>query len=322
MAATTGRRPYAWSAGVVGVLLVGALTACGDDASSLEVGESATGPAGVTGTAVEVRVPSGTITVTVGSPVQEIAAGSREVTAPDGGALVPVSWSLDRYQTTGVTGFDAETELAILAGDDPTPLTTITDAATPATGSRVVAIDGTAAVDGVSATYDGLEQVLGLDGSRDAGVAEQLYAPAADGGDRDCSQGWRSVPQADLDLSCSVRAWTLPYLPGAGWADEGRTHVVVDQALILDAVTDEGEEYRATFVEGTAQVAGTDVDGAPFEEGRGGAGSFSVRLEATNVEPSATWEVESEFELRSRVGRGPLDGRRVTLTGGGTVVGD
>lgn len=316
------RRTHALPAAAVAVLLLGALTACGDGASSLEPGESAAGPGGVTGTAVEVRVPSGTITVTVGAPVEQITSGSRELTAPDGGALVPVSWSLERYQTSGVTGFDAETELAVLVGDDATPLSTITDAATPATDSRVVAIDGTAAVDGVSATYDGLEQVLGLDGSRDAGVAEELYAPAADGEPQDCSQGWEGSPGTDLDLTCTVRAWTLPYLPGVGWSDEGSTHVVVAPDLTLSTVTDPGgADYRASFAEGTARVAGADVEGAPFEEGLGGAGSFSVRLEATDVDLPVTWDVEAGFDLRSRVGRGPLDGRRVVLTGGGTVAG-
>ncbi|WP_210649523.1 hypothetical protein [Nocardioides sp. SYSU D00065] len=303
----------------MGLLALGLAGGCGDgDSGTLAAGESTPGPAGVSGDTFEVRVPSGSITVTVGEPVGSVTVGSQEFTAPEGGALVPVAWALDRYQTSEVTGFDEDTELRLVAGDEPATVTTIPDGATNATGSRVVAVGADTPVETVSATYAGLEQQVHLDGSRDAGVAEALYEPAAAGERQDCSAGWRARPAATLELDCTVRVWMLPYLPDAGWSEDGSLHAVVEPAVTLTKVTAAGEQYRATFATATAQVDGVAVD-APVDEGPGGAGSLSGRLVATDLETPSEWIVEATFDLRSRFARGPLDGTQLILTGGGAI---
>lgn len=310
------RRAALAAAGLLATVLV---TGCGDSGSTeLAAGGSTAGPGGVEGDTFDVRVPSGALTVTVGEPVATITSGSQELTAPAGGALVPVSWSLDRFQTSEVTGFDEETELALVVDGEPTTVTSVPDAPTSATGSRIVSIPEDGEVDTVLATYAGLEQRIHLDGTREAGVAEALYEPAADGEREDCSEGWDSAPRAGLDIECTLRVWTLPYLPDAGWAEAGSTHLVVEPDLTLVTVTDAGEEYRATFSAATGEVGGATVD-APFEEGTGGPASVAVRMVSDDMALPSDWQLEATFDLRSRAARGRLDGTTLTLTGGGRI---
>lgn len=297
---------------------VTALAGCGQRADELEVGETVEGRPVTDGTALEVRVPSGTLQVRVGPAVASVTDGSREITAPAGGALVTVAWSLDRAREDGVTGFDQETVLSVVVDGEPTEVATIPDSPTPVSGSRLVAVGSEGPVEAIGADYDGVEQVLRLDGSRDAGVAEALYEPAADrAAEEDCASSWRAEPSADLDLSCTLRYWTLPYLPDAGWAPEDTTHVVVRSALTLAKVTDGRDQYRATFAEGTATLgAGTP---ASLTDGTGGSGSFQVRAVADSVTVPVTWDATAAFDLRSRAARGPLDGTRITLSGSGVI---
>lgn len=305
------------------VLAVGGVTAgCGSptdsDETQLSVGDTTEGPARIEGDEFEVRVPSGAITLTVGAPERSVTTGSGQVTAPDGGALVPVTWSLDRFQTAGVTGFDQETGLSLVTGDDPAAVATIPDTTTAATGSRLVAVADDDAVEAITATYDGVEQVVSLDGTREAGIAEGLYEPSATGEREDCSQGWQLRPRAEIELECSVQAWTLPYLPGLGWADEGTTHVLVEPVVTLWKVTANGDDYRATFETGTITLAGEELDVA-LETGADGPASLAGRLQAPSATTPVDWQVSATFGLRSRVGHGQLDDTEVALSGGGSV---
>ena len=105
----------------------------------------------------------------------------------------------------------------------------------------------------LAVTYDGLTQTLDpATGEREAGAAAVLYdepvadaeaACAADGFDREGVQ---------LDLACLAGPpQRTPYLPGPGWAAEGRSWLVAGTVVSVDSVVVDGTSYDVESLEPT-----------------------------------------------------------------------
>ena len=173
-------------------------------------------------------------------------------------------------------------------------------------------MDGSGEPSSVSVAYDGVEQHVSLDGSRESGPADALY-DSADTQTADCSKGWRLDPTARLEVECRARTWTLPYLPDAGWVADGSVHVIVEPDVTLWKATVQGDQYRARF------VSATDAADTSYDHGNSGAASFEGLIVSESVALPYEWQVDATYQLRSRGPRGSLDGREVTLSGGGVV---
>lgn len=303
---------------VLTVLAVPALAACGT--GDAEVGTVLDEDAGrVEGTVVEARVPSATIELAVGQPVDEV--GDRS--APDGAAFVPIGWTVDRIPAGPLTGtqaftrYDGETEVAVLADGDPVDLVTIDDRSGSDDSRYVVLPDGERGEGGeggegeptvtFEVTYDGVTQTLGTDGSREAGIAEPLYDAAADGVNADCSDVWR---RPGLNLTCLMTSWVLPATPDHGWATEGNVFVVVDPVLDVNGIAGPDGNLEVAFTDDRSTVDQTAPD-APLETGLAGEGSVQGLLVVEVPEGQAhTWQADLGFE----VVEGPRSGRAFRLT--------
>ncbi len=200
-------------AAAVAVAVLATLSACGAG-STLGEGDTVQGPTTVDGTAYEFRVPSGGITVTIGEPVDSVdSASGDEASAPDGGALLPVSWALDRQRPLPVTGFDQEAKIAIETDGETVDVVTIPD--TPVSSDAVyVAVPGDGTDVTASVTYDGVTQVIGADGERDGGIAEALYDDAAGGDLRDCPESASASRAQTSTAGCA--AGCCPTCPATG----------------------------------------------------------------------------------------------------------
>ncbi|MEO9325577.1 hypothetical protein ABFT23_18950 [Nocardioides sp. C4-1] len=226
------------------------LVACSEDDAEQVTGRP---QPGLEGSVTTVVVPAGAIEVTVAEAVDEVSAGDaddgEEHRPPRGWRYLPVQVAFGRADPTVVNTsgkVDAPVAVSIDVGDEsydlPAPYTVDAEgraeAAAPVTTYVPTRSEGDVVV---SVDYDGLEQRLGTDGSRDAGVAEAYYdGTAVTGGELDCTEGWTAAPDVDVDIGCRLRPTITPYLPGLGWADEGRTYVEVDTELLLTDLTIDG----------------------------------------------------------------------------------
>ena len=104
-------------------------------------------------------------------------------------------------------------------------------------------------------TYDGLTQTVSpATGDRDAGVAAPLYDEPTIGVEAPCTSEGFATPQVQPDVSCVVNApQRTPYLPGHGWAEDGRTFVLVTAFFTVDSV-----EVRGTLARRRRGHAATD----------------------------------------------------------------
>ncbi|TYL54907.1 hypothetical protein FXB39_04690 [Nocardioides sp. BGMRC 2183] len=299
MTCTDGGGPMArWVRVGVGLLsgaaLAGGLVACGTDGA--EIGSVLDErPDTVAGQTVPVRVPSASIELEVGDPVTE-ADG---VSAPEGGEIVPIGWTVDRTPAgplTGphaFTGYDGATEISVLSDGEPVDLVTIEDAAGSNSGAFVVLPQGQGPVT-FEVTYDGLTQTVATDGSREAGVAEVYYDDAADGVESDCAQAWQ---QSDVDLTCRVASWVLPYTPEEGWVEDGSVYVVVQPALDVNALVTGRQRDEVAFVSDASTLDGT-APRAPLEAGDAGEGSVQgLLVAAVPVAEQHRWQAELTFTV-------------------------
>jgi hypothetical protein len=277
--------------GVAGLLALAVLGACGDDDSGAgdasEVGRVVVGHLsdGVRGDSAFVLVPTGRLDVTVGTAVDRVtadqAADGNEHRAPDGGSFVPVQWSFDPFGEGGarvpVIGANPEpTEVALVVGDTSVELGSpykvtgegITDTGV---GTMYAAVDGAPdAVDDVqvSVSYDGLTQTVNpATGERDAGAAAPLYDKPSMGIEAPCTSEGFAHGRVRPEISCLVNAPTrVPYLPTHGWAEDGRTWLVVPLDIAIDSVDVGGTSYDVTSVEPRLTVDG----GEPLADDRFG----------------------------------------------------
>lgn len=308
----------------VGLVAVLALSACTshDEAERLAPGEVVPDVLPHDGTGIAIVVPSQHVDLRMGEPTARIGASAAGLRAPDGGSLVPVTWSLNRHLDAPVTGFEAATRMTLKTSEREVEIAVIPDSPTDVLGGVVVALAEGEEVETIGVDYDGLEQTFAADGERSPSIADQLYEPSWSGQVQDCTDDFAlaDTPGLEPRTACEVRAWGVPYLPGEGWAEQGEVHLIVEPRLNLLQVRGEGEEYRTRFVSSSDTVDGQDGRGA-LELGTEGTGSVGGRLVATVPTDSDTppeWASRMTFELIEH-GVGPRLGDQVTLRGTTTL---
>ena len=261
-----------------GLLLGAGLTACGDQGSATSAGEVVVGHASdeVTGDAAFVLLPTGRIDLVVGAPTEKLTDEQVEDgrRAPDGGSFLPVSWAHDPFGEggvpIGVIGAEPqEAQVTLVAGgtraDLGSPYRVVGETGTADSGvsTMYVAVDQSPdEVGDVSfeVTYDGLTQTVSTSsGERDAGVAAPLYDEPTIGVEAPCTSEGFATPQVQPDVSCVVNApQRTPYLPGHGWAEEGRTFVLVTAFFTVDSVEVQGSSHDVDEVTPRLTLDGAD----------------------------------------------------------------
>jgi hypothetical protein len=309
-------------------LLMG-LAACSDDASATVAGEVVPGRASleIVGDFGYLLVPTGRIDVVVGEAVTRAvnadeANDDQDHEAPDGGSWIPVHVFHDPFGDLGVP--------VEVTGGSPQPaqVALVVDGTTVHLGApyRVAGEQGTvdSGLDNVwvavgqrpdeieslqvAVTYDGLTQTLDpRTRAREAGAADPLYDSEPAQLTTTCDPAGFDSGRARLDGSCAIGpAQRTPYLPGAGWADEGRSWLVVGAAVSVDRVRVDGEWHGVDTIEPTVTADGQD----PLPpDGRFG----EVRHDPDRAAATWAFDVAATGEVR-------LDlTLRIALEGGGSV---
>ena len=320
-------RPMIRLTAAAALLAVGALTGCTDDSGP---GAAADEPVpgrlsdDVTGDEVFVLVPAGRLDLTIGAPVEgsidgDLAADDETHDAPDSGSFVPVAWSHDP--------FALEDQAALMStAPKASEVTLVVDGERHALGSPYEVVSDQAVADNpvgvfyvpvgsvpepseitVEVEYDGQTQTVTATGERDAGVAAPLYDEP--------TEAFASCPARDesdpagfaFRLRCDVGpGQAVPYLPDRGWAEDGRSYVVVGYELRLDDVTysDGGGEAEYDVVRTTAALTLDGEDplgsmpelGEPENEG-GDVSDFVVFDSAVEAERSLRFELSYDLSV-------------------------
>lgn len=271
------------------------------------------------GRTAEVRVPWGSLQVTVSEPVAETADGKR---AGHDASFVGVQVSLDgpedllvadrtpdgalqdptftlvadekEYVLDGLTGWVGDTEIAQVAR------------------RQYVAVSGLPKAVSLHVGYDGVDQVVdGLTGGVDRATAAPLYTLGFAGGAQPCGDPLWSPDASDVGenvTTCVVTSSAQrPYVAGLGWADEGKSWMVV--SVLTGAPT----EFAGP--DGTYEVAESEstylLDGQAPEE------SFALNdaLPLGAVEDASGNDVQiAVFEVASDRATGQFE-VRTSLTG-------
>ncbi|WP_121256135.1 hypothetical protein [Nocardioides ferulae] len=317
---------------------LGLLTSCGADGlavGDVEASEVATPPEGVK--TVSVTVPTGTLDVSVAVPAQEVG----DLQAPDGGSLLWISTDFqDMAVRRDVWSFAAREGAAMPIGlrvsveGTTYPVGVVrrgaagTDGGEPvprdlvvALGERLVTQDDVS----VEVTYDGLAQTVHLgDGSRDPGPADALYADAPRPGDLPtvpCANG--PVRHGDLTapMTCRVGpAFTVPYLPALGWAEEGRAWTVVGLGVDLPRVELAAPgvaagSYAVTGVESSPALSGQQpVEMLDETIDAQGARYAAQLVFASTPEVGGLLRIDLDYTLRLADSRGPGKNPPATTT--------
>lgn len=311
-----GRRRPAHSALVVAVALLG-IAGC-SSGTELAVGEvdATDAPAadGVDGHRVSVTVPTGRLDIVVAEPREEIG----DQRAADDGSLIRLTTSFrDAEVRTDVWAFAARegnaepVTLALEVGDERYDVGVVRRGADQdnelAPDDAVVAVPDGVRLDDVRLLvgYDGLEQAASAaDGTREPGPADALYDGAERGPSANCARG-RFEPRVDPEFRCRVgEARLLPYLPGPGWAEEGRGWLVVSLGTELT-------EVRA----GDARYEVGSVANRTTYQGESAAATFDERHDSVTYSAQLAFDV-ANGEAADRQGlRVALD-YRLSLTAG------
>lgn len=198
----------------------------------------------------EVRLPIGTVRLSSGAPLDEIAArrvgedGDGSLRAADDAAIVPLSWSFSpslSYQDllAHPNGFS----LSLAAGGERTELGALDvdphaakDSGLLPEGSFIAVVAGSGEDLELQVTYEGVTQSVEMSsGDVERGRAEELYpdGPVTYGSKDDCdarrTDESRYVDAGSGSIYCRVDPLTrTPYLPDLGWAEPGRVWSVVD----------------------------------------------------------------------------------------------
>lgn len=274
-------RPAGSLLAALAVLLVP--TACGD--SSADPGARAQRPVvardPMAGDRASVLLPTGRLDLTVGTPVDAVPADRtkdlKAVSAPDGGSLVPVSWTFDGSQAPWLGLLAAHPDEAVVSLQvggrsyrvgPPYQVGAGGTIATDPDRAFYVPVGATPdpADIAVSVAYDGLTQVVHpATGESDLGVAAglaRLEGPRP-GGVPCPDHGWRAVPRSvDVQVDCTISlAGRTPYWPTAGWAEAGHQWLVLDvpEVRLLRAVArgpHGSTTYRVADISDLSRYAG------------------------------------------------------------------
>lgn len=306
------------------VLLERVVSEANDDTTSADVGDAVPLGTELHGLQRTVQLPSAEVTVTVSDPVRSLdtrvleESGDHDLlTAPDDGALVPVSWRVRGIG--GVLGHQPDPnpiDLRLLAGDERIELDSVLledssdlrSAVDPT--SVAVALDEDVTADDltVEITYDGLTQTIDVaSGELDTGAARALYedpvtyATGCDVGDRDtarqCTVSAPSgSPMRPDDASITAGHVRLtPYDPERGWAEEGKLWAVV--GLRLSGTGDLESASGAQRTVRRQNAPDVTLDGrSPVRTddlGRGGTSYGALAISGT-----AVFSVDADAELR------------------------
>jgi hypothetical protein len=126
--------------------------------------------------------------------------------------------------------------------------------------------------------YDGLEQSVSADGSREPGVADALYAEAERGPSITCGDG-SLQPDLEVEGRCRVgEARRLPYLPQLGWAEEGRSWLVVSLGIDLSEIRAGSASYAVDTVQDRTTYQGEPAAATIDEQQDSDAGTWSAQL--------------------------------------------
>jgi hypothetical protein len=304
------------------VLLVALVaSACDDAATGKEgapVGTVLGYPTPAEGRHVTVTVPDGRYDFTVGRPRHDLPVYDEQYDhAADGASLVAVSWELDTQggPPAARTGAAVEPSFALVAGErryslDEAMLSrdvegSLTDGPVELSGTAWVSVAGEPDDLAVSVDYDGLDQVVGLDGLDDRGVdspASALYRPASWVVARGAcagptlADGYR--PHRVGQTLCRAGVVSTPYADGVGWVgSREQTWLVVDVRAYLGGIVEwRGPAGSATYDLGdatlTATYAGQPPAATPTD---GAADDHQVWVFAANpydlqpIEVTGTW---------------------------------
>ncbi len=269
----------------------------------------------VTATPVEFRVPTGTVTVALGTPVDHLDADdvldvdqtdTDGVDAPDDARFVPVQVA---FTTEGApwggllaTAGVAPTRISLVAGSGPPedgvavpdPYTVVMDGRGISGGGRtttaVVVSERTAQDLRIRVEYDGAAQEA-APGATPSGDAAALGALDAPGSPRPCGAwttdrpGWR----ATVTCRVTVSGWT-PYWPGRGWepADDPWLVVRIGEVALERVVDERGREVDLGDVRASGLLLGglrdrTAVLGVRDVDPTGGGRPTSVPLGSVAV---------------------------------------
>jgi hypothetical protein len=298
------RRPFTWLA--VAALLSAGLSACGGP-DAADPGDVVPGRASaeVVGDFGFVLIPTGRLDLVLGEPTTDdvgpdLAEDDETHAPPEGGSWVPVHVEHDPFGEGAVP-------VGLIGGaPQPAELALVVDGTTVDLGSpyRVAGEKGTVdsgldtvwvAVDEapdeigsmkLAVTYDGLTQTLDpATGERDAGAAAVLYDDPVAGGEAACAADGFDREGVHLDLTCLAGPpQRTPYLPGPGWAAEGRSWLVAGTVVSVDDVDVDGTSYDVESIEPSVTVNGSD----PLPP----AGQFG-RVDHAPSRVSATWAFEA-----------------------------
>lgn len=265
----------AWNAarslgGVMSVVLLGCVLAGCGSGDEGEVVQMAS-PREVAGSTFEFVVPSGTLNVTVGDPVEKVPdsdLADKDQAKPRGGdVFVPMSVEFDDRGSIGTQLFhrglgDDDYAVSLLADGDALPVGQMTSR------SFYVRIpESKSSALGAEVDFQGVAQREYVDGDRDDGDAAALYGYPDTVEKALCRDGWKAVaskPEVKAAVDCDVSAVAYPYAPGAGWASDkepGAMWAVIEASTVLQSleVVQGGDPQACAEVEGAG--SNVTVDG-------------------------------------------------------------
>jgi len=313
-------RKFIWSLAlilVIAVLAGGGVWLSQREQDGLKAGTliSETASEALVGRTAEVRVPWGSLQVTVSEPIEETGDGKQAghdaslvgvQVALDGpedllvadrlpdGAMQDPTFTLvadeEEYLLEGLTGWVGDNEIAQVAR------------------RQYVAVKGEPAEISLRMGYDGVDQVVdGLTGDVDRDAAEPLYELGFASGAQPCGDPLWSPGASDVGenvTTCVVTSSAQrPYVAGLGWAPEGKNWMVV---MVLTGAPTEFEGPDGTY-EVEDSTSTYLLDGQAPEE------SFALNdalpagaVEDTNDPQVVIFEVDPErptgqFEVRTRL---------------------
>lgn len=300
---------------------------CSDTSPGAEIGDIVQGRLGdLEGDEHVVQVPTGQIGVVVGEPSEAVrgsdAADGQFHAAPDGATWVPIDWHYD--SSDGLTPSlytimlddEARTTISITAGGRTYELGeagTSADAATRARTGGIVYV-ALPADEAPVVTVDFAGETAEVDTSTGEVSGDVVDAMAAvpEAVDGDCSGG--TVDGGRAEVTCVYTLFSVPYLGGRGWSDDGFTVAFV-RTQADEFTRGEATYATSTTAEHSELLGAGDSTHKPMDifraslishvEAEGSASVLRVRrtLEGSIIDGTGPDTAEVTYEARVPLGR-------------------